>query len=128
VPKKRKLHKNELNTTFFCSTSPPKGSKWLKICKISLTFRFDKLSNSSKSVHTGENSQILTVSNKKIIKRIYSTIKCQLIARFKAGSKSHAFSYGGSTGSRSSVCMYLGLPTYLVTFLAILYYVFLNAR
>jgi hypothetical protein len=65
VPKKRKLHKNELNTTFFCSTSPPKGSKWLKIFKISLTFRFDKLSNSSKSVHTGENSQILTVSNKK---------------------------------------------------------------
>jgi hypothetical protein len=64
VPKKRKLHKNELNTTFFCS-SPPKGSKWLKIFKISLTFRFDKLSNSSKSIHTGENSQILTVSNKK---------------------------------------------------------------
>jgi hypothetical protein len=64
VPKKRKLHKNELNTTFFCSTSPPKGSKWLKIFKISLTFRFDKLSNSSKPVHTGEKSQILTVSNK----------------------------------------------------------------
>jgi hypothetical protein len=59
VPKKRKLHKNELNTTFFCSTSPSKGSKGLKIFKISLTFRFDK------SVHTGENSQILTVSNKK---------------------------------------------------------------
>jgi hypothetical protein len=49
VPKKPKLHKNELNTIF----------------KISLTFRFDKLSNLSKSVHTGENSQILTVSNKK---------------------------------------------------------------
>jgi hypothetical protein len=65
VPKKRNLHKNELNTTFFCSTSPPKRSKWLKIFKISLTFRFDKLSNSSKSVHTGENSQILTVSKKK---------------------------------------------------------------
>jgi hypothetical protein len=40
------------------------GPKWPKIFKISLTFRFDKLSNSSKSVHTGENSQILTVSNK----------------------------------------------------------------
>jgi hypothetical protein len=66
VPKKRKLHKNELNTTFFCSTSPPKSSKWLKIFKISLTFRFDTLSNSSKSVHTGENSQILTVSNKQV--------------------------------------------------------------
>jgi hypothetical protein len=34
----------------------------LKIFKISLTFRFDKL---SKSVPTRENSQILTVSNKK---------------------------------------------------------------
>jgi hypothetical protein len=65
--KSLKLHKNELNTTFFCSTSPPKGSKSLKISKISLTFRFDKLSNLSKSVHTGESSQILTVSNKKII-------------------------------------------------------------
>jgi hypothetical protein len=32
-----------------------------------LTFRFDKLSNLSKSVHTGDNSQILTVSNKKSI-------------------------------------------------------------
>jgi hypothetical protein len=42
-----------------------KGSKSLKIFKISLTFRFDKLSNLSKSIHTGENSQILTVSNKK---------------------------------------------------------------
>jgi hypothetical protein len=68
VPKKKaKLHKNELNTTFFCSTSPPKGSKSLKIFKIILTFRFDKLSNLSKSVHIGENSQILTVSNKKIV-------------------------------------------------------------
>jgi hypothetical protein len=65
VPKKAQLHKNELNTTFFCSTSPPpKGSQWPKIFKISLTFRFDKLSNLSNSVHTGENSQILTVSNK----------------------------------------------------------------
>jgi hypothetical protein len=41
-----------------------KGSISLKIFKISLTFRFDKLSNLSKSVHTGENSQILRVSNK----------------------------------------------------------------
>jgi hypothetical protein len=42
-----------------------KGSKSVKIFKISLTFRFDKLSNLSKSVHTGENSQTLTMSNKK---------------------------------------------------------------
>jgi hypothetical protein len=69
MPKKPKLHKNELNTTFFCSTSSPKGSKSLKIYKISLTFCFDKLSNLSKSVHTGENSQILTVSNKKVVLR-----------------------------------------------------------
>jgi hypothetical protein len=54
VPKKPKLHKNELNTTvFFLFDEPPKGSKSLKIFKISLTFRFDKLSNLSKSVHTG---------------------------------------------------------------------------
>jgi hypothetical protein len=41
-----------------------KGSKSVKIFKISLTFRFEKLSNLSKS-DTGKNSQILTVSNKK---------------------------------------------------------------
>jgi hypothetical protein len=51
----------------FLFDEPLKGSKSLKIVKISLTFRFDKLSNLSKSVHTGENSQILTVSNKKNI-------------------------------------------------------------
>jgi hypothetical protein len=50
----------------FLFDEPLKGSKSLKIFKISLTFRFDKLSNLSKSVHTGENSHILTVSNKKI--------------------------------------------------------------
>jgi hypothetical protein len=63
--KRPNLHTNGLNTTFFLFDGPPKGSKWLKIFKISLTFRFDKLSNLLKSVHTGENSQILTVSNKK---------------------------------------------------------------
>jgi hypothetical protein len=46
--------------------------KLLKIFNISLTFRFDKLWHLSKSVHTGEYSQILTsdkcqVSNKKYI-------------------------------------------------------------
>jgi hypothetical protein len=49
----------------FLFDEPRKGSKSLKIFKISLTFRFDKLSHLSKSVHTGEISQILTVSNKK---------------------------------------------------------------
>jgi hypothetical protein len=65
--KKSNLHKNELNTTFFLFGDPLKGSKSLKIFKINLTFRFDKLSHLSKSVHIGENSQILTVSNKKHI-------------------------------------------------------------
>jgi hypothetical protein len=38
------LHKNELNTTFFCSRSPLKTTNRLKsFYKISLTFRFDKL-------------------------------------------------------------------------------------
>jgi hypothetical protein len=52
----------------FLFDEPLKGSKSLKIFKIILTFRFDKLSHLSKSVHTGENSQILTVSNKKFNK------------------------------------------------------------
>jgi hypothetical protein len=59
------LRTNELNTTFFLFDEPFKGSKSLKIFKISLTFRFDKLWRLSKFVHIGENSQILTVSNKK---------------------------------------------------------------
>jgi hypothetical protein len=42
--KKSNLHKNELNTTFFFLFDDPlKGSKLLKIFKINLTFRFDKL-------------------------------------------------------------------------------------
>jgi hypothetical protein len=64
--KKANLHTNELNTTFFLFDEPLKGStKSLKIFKNSLTFRFDKLWHLSKSVHTGENSQILPVLNKK---------------------------------------------------------------
>jgi hypothetical protein len=63
--KKSNLHKNELNYKVFLFDDPLKGSKSLKIFKINLTFCFDKLSHLSKSVHTGENSQILTVSNKK---------------------------------------------------------------
>jgi hypothetical protein len=66
--KKANLHKNELNTPFFCSTSSLKALNRLK----SLTFRFDKLSNLSKSGQTGENSQILTVSNKKNIFSAFS--------------------------------------------------------
>jgi hypothetical protein len=62
VPKKAQ-ERVEYNVFLF--DEPLKGSKSLKIFKISLTFRFDNLSNLSKSLHTGENSQILTVSNKK---------------------------------------------------------------
>jgi hypothetical protein len=51
------LHTNELNTTFFCSTSTLKAPNRLKPLK---------LWHLSKSVHIGENSQILTVSNIKI--------------------------------------------------------------
>jgi hypothetical protein len=52
---------------FFLFYKPPKSSKSLKIFKISLTFCFDKLWHLSKSVHTGEISQILRVSNKKTL-------------------------------------------------------------
>jgi hypothetical protein len=44
VPKRPNLHKNELNTTYvFWFDEPLKSSKSLKIFKIQLTFRFDKL-------------------------------------------------------------------------------------
>jgi hypothetical protein len=62
MPKKAQITQERVEYNVFLFDEPPKGSKSLKI---SLTFRFDKLSNLSKSVHTGENSQILTVSNKK---------------------------------------------------------------
>jgi hypothetical protein len=65
VPKKAKITQERVEYNVFLFDEPLKGSKSLKIFKISLTFRFDKLSNLSKSVHIGENSQILTVSNKK---------------------------------------------------------------
>jgi hypothetical protein len=67
VPKKAQITQERVEYKVFLFDEPLKGSKSLKIFKISLTFRFDKLSNFSKSVHTGENSQILTVSKKKII-------------------------------------------------------------
>jgi hypothetical protein len=65
VPKKAQITQERVEYNVFLFEEPLKGSKSLKIFKISLTFRFDKLSNLSKSVHSGENSQILTVSNKK---------------------------------------------------------------
>jgi hypothetical protein len=65
VKKKAQITQERVEYNVFLFDEPLKGSKSLKIFKINLTFRFDKLSNLSKSVHTGENSQILTVSNKK---------------------------------------------------------------
>jgi hypothetical protein len=64
VPKKAQLT-NERVEYVFLFDEPRKGLKSLKTFKISLTFRFDKLWHLSKSVHIGENSQILTVFNKK---------------------------------------------------------------
>jgi hypothetical protein len=66
VPKKAQIPQERVEYNVFLLDEPLKDSKLLKILKISLTFRFDKLSNLSKSVHTGENSQILPVSNKKL--------------------------------------------------------------
>jgi hypothetical protein len=67
VPKKVQFTLERVEYNVFLFDEPLKGSKSLKIFKINLTFRFDKLWHLSKSVHTGKNSQILTVSNKNII-------------------------------------------------------------
>jgi hypothetical protein len=66
--KKAQFTQERVEYNVFLLDDPLKGSKSLKIFKINLTFRFDKLSHLSKSIHIGENSQILTVSNKKIYK------------------------------------------------------------
>jgi hypothetical protein len=57
VPKKGQFTEERVEYNVFLFEEPLKASKSLKIFKISLTFRFD----------TGENSQILIVSNKKIV-------------------------------------------------------------
>jgi hypothetical protein len=67
VPKKSQFTHERVEYNVFLFDESLKGSKSLKIFKISLTFRFDKLWHLSKSVHIWENSQILTVSNKKLI-------------------------------------------------------------
>jgi hypothetical protein len=51
VPKKTQFTNERVEYNVFLFDEPLKGSKSLKIFKISLTFRFDKLSNLSKSVH-----------------------------------------------------------------------------
>jgi hypothetical protein len=65
--KKAQFTHERVEYNVFLFDEPLKGSKSLKTFKISLTFRFDKLSHLSKSVHIGENYQILTVSNKNSI-------------------------------------------------------------
>jgi hypothetical protein len=78
VPKKKtQITQERVEYNVFLFDEPLKGSKSLNIFKISLTFRFYKLSNLSKSVHTGENSQILTVSNKKecITEKVEMSVK-----------------------------------------------------
>jgi hypothetical protein len=69
VPKKVQFTQEQVEYNVFLFEDPLKGSKSLKIFKINLTFHFDKLSHLSKSVHIEENSQILTVSNKKLKKK-----------------------------------------------------------
>jgi hypothetical protein len=61
VPKKAQLPQERVEYNVFLFDEPFKGSKSLKIFKISLTFRFDKLWHLSKPAHTGEIFQILTV-------------------------------------------------------------------
>jgi hypothetical protein len=65
VPKKAQFTHERVEYNVFLFDEPLKGSKSLKTFKISLTFRFDKLGHLSKSVHIGENSQILRVEQKK---------------------------------------------------------------
>jgi hypothetical protein len=85
VPKKAQFTHEWVEYNVFLFDEPLKGSKSLKTFKISLTFRFDKLWHLSKSVHiTGENSQILTVSNKKIHNDIRPwTLFTVLVSSFK---------------------------------------------
>jgi hypothetical protein len=65
VPKKVQFTQERVEYNVFLFEDPLKGSKSLKIFKINLTFCFDKLSHLSKSVHIGENFQILSVELKK---------------------------------------------------------------
>jgi hypothetical protein len=65
VAKKAQLTHERVEYNVFLFDEPFKGFKSFKTFKIKLTFRFDKLWHLSKSVHIGENFQILTVSNKK---------------------------------------------------------------
>jgi hypothetical protein len=79
MPKKAQFTQERVEYNVFSFDEPLKGSKSLKIFKISLTFRFDKLCHLSKPAHTGEISQILTVSNKKFNKLRLRVLFCTLV-------------------------------------------------
>jgi hypothetical protein len=70
VPKKAQFTHERVEYNVFLFDEPLKGSKSLKIFKISLTFRFASCDIYKKSLHTGENSQILSVEQKNIFFRI----------------------------------------------------------
>jgi hypothetical protein len=76
-PKNAQFTHERVEYNVFLLDEPFKGSKSLETFKISLTFRFDRLGHLSKSVHIGENSQILTASNKKML---YATRAKSVIA------------------------------------------------
>jgi hypothetical protein len=80
MPKKAQFTHERVEFNIFLFDEPLKSCKSLKIFKISLTFRFDKLRHLSKSVHTGENSQILTMSNRK---RFFSYISLRRFLKHK---------------------------------------------
>jgi hypothetical protein len=63
MPKKVQFTQERVEYNVFLFDEPLKGSKSLKIFKINLTFRFDKLSHLSKSVHIGENSDSVEQKN-----------------------------------------------------------------
>jgi hypothetical protein len=67
--KRPNLHTTELNTTFFLFDEPLKGSKSLKTFKISLTFRFDKLTFIKIRSHRRKFSNSDSVEQKNILKK-----------------------------------------------------------
>jgi hypothetical protein len=83
MPKKAHFTQERVEYNVSLFDEPLKGSKSLKIFKISLTFPFDKLWHLSRSVHTGENSQILTVSNRKMyslsIYKLFRTVRSLVV-------------------------------------------------
>jgi hypothetical protein len=75
VPKKGQIAQERVEYNVFLFDEPPKGSKSLKIFKISLTFRFDKLSNLSKiRSHRRKFSNSDSVEQKTIFRVLYESL------------------------------------------------------